>query len=260
MFEQALLTNPARTCRVWTVLASFLLQIAGLGVLVLIPLIATDKLPVARLTEALFAPSLPPVGGPAKPESVQVIAAERLETATKPKPFTAPAEVPREIAIIVDPPQQQTSAAPGPAGPYIPGLPAELGANTSAAQLMAQIIRTAPPPAAERPRIVAAQPAQPKPVEQLRVGGDVQEAKLTHKVIPVYPRLAVVARISGTVTLSAIIGADGRIRELRAVSGHPILIPAALEAVRQWTYSPTLLNGAPVEVITTIDVKFRFGL
>lgn len=260
MFEQALLTKPARTCRAWTVFASFLLQTSGLGVLILVPLIATDTLPVSRLTETLFAPPLPPVGGQTKPEAIQVIAAERVETSNIPRPFTAPPAVPREIAMITDPPRQQTSAAPGPPRPYTPGLPDELGANTSAAQLMAQIIRVAPPAPAERPRAAAAEGPQPKPVPQVRVGGDVQEAKLIGRVIPVYPRLAVAARISGTVTLSAIIGADGRIRELRAVSGHPVLIPAALDAVRQWTYSPTLLNGVPVEVITTIDVNFRLGL
>ncbi len=125
---------------------------------------------------------------------------------------------------------------------------------------MAHIVRVAPPAPAERPRAAVAEEPPSKPVQQVRVGGDVQEAKPINRVIPVYPRIAVAARISGTVTLSAIIGVDGRIRELHAVSGHPVLVPAALDAVRQWTYSPTLLNGVPVEAITSIDVHFRLGL
>jgi len=81
-------------------------------------------------------------------------------------------------------------------------------------------------------------------------------AKLIHQVTPVYPPLARQARIEGTVQLQAFIGRDGRIRDLRVTSGHPLLIPAAVEAVRQWVYRPTTLNGSPVEVLTTVDVNF----
>jgi protein TonB len=87
----------------------------------------------------------------------------------------------------------------------------------------------------------------------------VQEGKLVLRVTPVYPRLAVIARISGTVTLAAVIGTDGRVRELRVLSGHPLLRGAAVDAVRQWVYLPTLLNSDPVEVDTSIVVTFTLG-
>jgi protein TonB len=87
----------------------------------------------------------------------------------------------------------------------------------------------------------------------------VQAAKLTRQVKPVYPPLAVQARISGTVRLAAVIGRDGSIQNLRVVSGHPLLTAAALDAVRQWRYLATLLNGEPMEVITQIDVNFTLG-
>jgi protein TonB len=76
-------------------------------------------------------------------------------------------------------------------------------------------------------------------------------------VEPRYPQPAIMARISGPVQLEGIIGTDGRIRDLHALSGNPVLVPAALEAVRQWVYEPTLLNGKPVEVIAPITVIFR---
>jgi protein TonB len=75
----------------------------------------------------------------------------------------------------------------------------------------------------------------------------------------VYPPLARQARIQGTVRLEAVINKEGHIEELSVVSGHPLLIQAALDAVSQWQYQPTLLNGVAVEVITTIDVNFTMG-
>ena len=74
---------------------------------------------------------------------------------------------------------------------------------------------------------------------------------------PVYPRLAIIAHIQGTVTLQAILGTDGRVRDLKVMSGNPTLVPAALEAVRAWRYQPTLLNSEPAEVLTEIDVVFK---
>jgi TonB family protein len=84
----------------------------------------------------------------------------------------------------------------------------------------------------------------------------VQAARILNRVQPVYPPLARQTRISGTVRLHAIIGKDGTIQSLEVMSGHPLLQQAALDAVRQWRYQPTLLNGEPVDVDTTIDVIF----
>lgn len=89
-----------------------------------------------------------------------------------------------------------------------------------------------------------------------RVGGDVQAAKLIHQVRPAYPPLAKQTRIQGTVRLQAVIARDGSIQNLVLASGHPLLVPSAMEAVRQWRYRPTTLNGETVEVLTQIDVNF----
>lgn len=105
---------------------------------------------------------------------------------------------------------------------------------------------------------------EPTPVggdrpKRIRVGGNVQAQNVVEKTPPVYPPLAKQARIQGVVTLTATIGADGRVKNLEVTSGHPLLVPASLEAVRQWVYKPTLLNGEPVEVITQIDVNFTLA-
>jgi protein TonB len=95
--------------------------------------------------------------------------------------------------------------------------------------------------------------------QRIRVGGNVQQANLIRKVQPVYPPLAKQARIQGVVRLNAIIGKDGTIQNLQLVSGHPMLVQSATEAVKQWVYKPTLLNDEPVEVITQIDVNFTLS-
>jgi TonB family protein len=95
--------------------------------------------------------------------------------------------------------------------------------------------------------------------QRIRVGGNVQEVNLISKVSPVYPPLAKQARIQGVVHLTAIIGRDGAVQNLEVISGHPLLVPPAIDAVKQWIYKPTLLNGNPVEVITQIDVNFTLA-
>jgi len=93
----------------------------------------------------------------------------------------------------------------------------------------------------------------------IRVGGNVQAARIINRVQPAYPEKARKDGITGTVRLHVILAKDGTMKELELVSGHPLLAQAALDAVRQWRYQPTLLNGSPVEVDTTIDVIFALN-
>jgi TonB family protein len=111
----------------------------------------------------------------------------------------------------------------------------------------------------KRPPAVAPLPQAPTP-QRIRVGGNVQAANLIRTVKPTYPPLAKQSRIQGTVHFTAIIGKDGTIQNLQLVSGHPFLVEAAAEAVKQWVYRPTLMNGEPVEVITQIDVNFTLSM
>jgi len=97
------------------------------------------------------------------------------------------------------------------------------------------------------------------PPSRIRVGGNVQQTKLVSQPQPVYPPLAKQAKIQGVVKLSATIAKDGTMQHLEVISGHPLLIMAAMEAVKQWVYQTTLLNGQPVEVMTEIDVNFTLS-
>jgi TonB family protein len=106
-----------------------------------------------------------------------------------------------------------------------------------------------PPPSAD---------SQPGP-QRIRVGGNMQALKLVSQAKTVYPPLAKQSRVEGIVSLNAVIGKDGTMQNLTVISGHPLLVPAALESVQQWTYQPTLLNGAPIEVVTQIDVNFTLA-
>lgn len=95
--------------------------------------------------------------------------------------------------------------------------------------------------------------------KRLRVASELQQAKLVTSPMPVYPVLARRGRVEGTVRLTATISKDGTVEKVETVSGHAILEQAAVEAVRRWKYRPTVLNGEPVEVVTTIDVVFKLS-
>jgi protein TonB len=94
---------------------------------------------------------------------------------------------------------------------------------------------------------------------QITVDRQIQAAKLIRQVRPTYPPLAKQARVQGTVELSAVIAKDGTVQQLHVMLGHPLLVQAALQAVEQWVYAPTLINGEPMLVLTTIDVNFTLA-
>lgn len=109
------------------------------------------------------------------------------------------------------------------------------------------------------PLQAAAQESQQDTPKRIRVGGNVQAAKLIRKVTPKYPPQAKADRIQGKVELAVVIGADGAVKTVEVISGHPDLVDAAVEAVKQWVYETTLLNGQPVEVQTQVDVNFTLA-
>ena len=131
-----------------------------------------------------------------------------------------------------------------------PALAAENGAYVGVEggdALGGGIMNTAPPP-----------PPKAAP-SRIKVGGQVQAANLLHQVLPTYPAIAKTAHVSGTVTLHAIISKDGSIEKLEYVSGPALLMSSAMTAVKDWKYKPTMLNGQPVEVDTTVQVVFSLG-
>jgi len=153
--------------------------------------------------------------------------------------LTQPRAIPKEVAVFKEaelPPDVITNTN---TGGVFGGLPGQ-GIISAAAPV-------APPP----PK--AATPAR------IKQGGNVTAASILSQTRPVYPPLARQARIQGNVVLHAIIDKEGKVAQLEVVSGHPLLVQAALDAVKQWRYKPTQLNGDPVEVDTTITVTFTMG-
>jgi protein TonB len=240
MFEQSILIErPTKTG--WSVLLSLIFQLLTVTILVLLPLVFTDHLSPFQWSNILTAP--PP---PLPPRLQASRSAPSVSTA--PRIFTAPVRVPDRISTAADP-------APQPSLDVV-GVPYSTGVLNATIGAIGDIIRTTapPPPPPAPPRV-----AEPTVTKPLSVSGGVQNARLIRKIVPPYPALARQARISGTVRLIGIIGKDGTIRNLQLVSGHPLLIEAALQAVRQWIYQPTLLTGQPVEVIAPIDVIFTLS-
>jgi protein TonB len=150
--------------------------------------------------------------------------------------------IPKELKVIKE------EAEPDMGAGMIGGVPGGVAGGSSGGVLGGVIggAGNAPPPPKVTPKRVT-------------VGGNVQAARLVNRVQPIYPPLARQTRISGTVKLHAIIGKNGAVEQLQVVSGHPLLVQSALDAVRQWRYQPTLLNGDPVEVDTEIDVIFSLA-
>jgi protein TonB len=245
MFEDSLLDSNGlgKTKKPATFAISFLLQSTVLALVAAIPLIYAEPLPARVLMTFLIAPPSPPPP-PAPPAEVRPV---RVIVKARPQPavMTEPTAIPSHVATVIDPPT--------PPGLFtgVVSVPGGTG-DPEAKNFFVNLITTPPPPPPPPPQ----PPAQQDPV---RVSTGVAAAKLISQAQPAYPPLARQARIQGTVRLEAVISRDGAIENLTVISGHPLLIPAALEAVRQWRYRPTLLNGAPVEVITTVDVDFTLG-
>jgi protein TonB len=238
MFEQSILVRQ-RTSKPWSVLLSLAAELAGIGLLVVLPLIWAEHLPAFGLTKIAVWLAPAPTPLPVHPTP----AGPRAKPSPFPKGVIAPSAVPNHINFFNDPPPQSTGFEPFVNSGPINGIP--IG------DLLAQTLR---PP--ERP-LVKNPPTVTRPAEPILIRvSHLDPAKLLYKVIPVYPSPARAARISGTVYLLGVIGADGSIQSLRVLGGHPFLVKAAVDAVRQWRYKPTILNGQAVEVEAPIDVTF----
>ena len=164
-----------------------------------------------------------------------------------PNQFVAPTEIPKEIPPPVDeaPVIGVSNIVGGIPGGISGGVPGGVPGGVVGG-LLGSVAPVAPPP-------------PPKPVkrEPIRVGGNVQESKLIRRVDPVYPELAKRARVEGRVILIVTVDEEGRVADIKLSQGHPLLNEAAISAVKQWRYSPTLLNGEPVPVTATVTVFFN---
>jgi protein TonB len=213
---------------------AYMVEVMVIGVMVIIPLIHSEALPKASLGLVTISPPPPAPPPAAAPRvAVQKISVEDLEK--------EPPVIPKAIANFKHQPAPPSNGI-GVVG-SVPGVPG--GGPDGVISTLIGVTAAPPPP-----------PAKPHTPGRIKVGGIVEEANLIYGPKPDYPQLARMARIQGIVRLQALIATDGTIKGLKVMSGHPLLVKAALDAVERWRYQPTLLNGQPVEVETEIDVNF----
>ena len=243
MFEQTFLEQGEAARRPWPVAFSFAAQAAVTAGILLIPLIHTAEIAFRPAPIILYAPPrpVPPPPVVIHTSNAPAAPAQMLRQVFRPV-FTAPTHIPATISMTPDP---------------FPSV--DLPISTAVGSVTA--LPFGPPSIGieNKPTAVQTRPVPTAPKQPIRVSNGVQAAKLLLQPKPLYPPLARSARISGTVHLQAIIGRDGTIRNLQLVGGPPLLIAAALDAVRRWVYQPTLLNGEPVEVFTEIEVNFTLN-
>jgi protein TonB len=249
MLESSLFESRDRkkTRKPQTVAVSIFLHVLTGAVLVLIPLLQTQALTIPAVDASLFLPRMEP-----PPDSVPVFSAQppaqTPPQTADPIAFTAPTNIPAQIKYVVEAPPSGPVSLPFSSGTGPGSALGNLG-NTPIAFAAPAMQPPSPPPP----------PPPPMPItntQPVRRGGTVQAANLIHQVKPDYPPIARLTRTQGVVVLEAVISKDGSIDRLRVVSGPPVLIQAALDAVKQWKYRPTMLNSEPVEVITTVTVTF----
>jgi protein TonB len=241
MFEDSLIEsgNRFKTKRLSTTIFSFTLQFLLICILILIPLIYTDALPKTQLMTFLVAPPPPPP--PPPPPAVATVKVVKAVSEMVNNQLRAPSRIPKTVQMIKEeesPPDLGGSGVPG-------GIPG--GYGSSSGGVIGGIVNS-----------TAAIPKQVVP-QRIRVSSGVSTGLLIRKVTPNYPPLAKQARIQGAVVLQAEISKEGTIQNLQLISGHPMLAPAAIEAVRQWRYKPYLLNGEPVAVETQVVVNFSLS-
>jgi protein TonB len=208
------------------------------ALLIVVPILTSQEMPdPASVVRAFFVePSAPPPPPPPPPPpsaARPVVTRPVVSAPTEPGKFMAPVEIPDEI-------QPETSMDLGIEG----GVPGGVEGGVAGGVVGG---------------VVGGLGEAPPPVAAVRVGGQIKEPKKLKHVAPVYPPIARQARVQGQVVLECTISPQGRVTDVRLVRGIPLLDASAIEAVKQWVYTPTLLNGVPVPVIMTVTVNFRIS-
>ena len=227
-----------KTSQSYTLPVSIAIHLLVLFLVIIVPLLTSEELPEpTSVVKAFFVePAAPPPPPPPPPPP-----APKAPTQMKPMPtppptenkFQAPIETPEEIK-----PEQglDLGVEGGVAGGVEGGVPGGVVGG-----------------------VVGGLPEAPPPPQAVRVGGQIKEPKKLKNINPVYPDIAKQARVQGVVILECTISPQGKVTDVKVLRGIPLLDAAAIEAVKQWVYSPTLLNGVPVPVIMTVTVNFRLS-
>ncbi len=248
IFSDSLLEfGPQRKRKVFATTTSFIVNCLVICLMLAVPLMFTEELPKAQLLTFLVSPPPPPPPPPPAAAEVQRVIRQVQTDVLNNGELRTPTKIPQKIQMIKEeeapPPMPASGGVVGGVPGGIPGgqLNGVIGSVISSSSMAAV------------PKFVPATP------QRIRISGGVIRGMLIQRIEPTYPPIARQARIQGNVVLSAIIDTKGQIQNLQLVSGHPMLVPEAISAVRQWRYKPYLLNGQPVEVETTITVIFTLS-
>jgi periplasmic protein TonB len=250
LFADSLLDSgdQERNRRRFATALSFTFQCMLIGVLLIVPLMFTEALPKQQLLTFLVAPLPPPPPPPPAAEAVVKVVREIQSDLLTSGQLRTPSQIPEKVQMI----REEEAPPPLPAmGGVVGGVPGGIPGGQLGGVIGGIVSQTSS--LAAVPKLALAQP------KRVRISQGVTKGLLIQKIEPKYPSLALQAHIWGQVVLRAIIGKDGDIKELVLVSGHPLLAPAAIEAVRQWHYRAYLLNGEPVEVETIVTVNFQIS-
>jgi protein TonB len=251
-----------------TLPVSIAVHVVVLAAVVVVPLMSWGELPEpdqgavrAFFVESAPAPP-PPPPPPAPPKAAMKPRVERpqmkVQTPTEVPKFTAPVEVPPKIEDPgVDLGGSDLGVAGGEAGGVAGGVVGGVQGGVEGGVVGGVLGGVPEPQALPPPPPPTTQPAAPK--GPVRVGGQIREPSKVRNVPPSYPEIAKQARVQGVVVLEAVISPSGEVTNVRVLRGVPLLNDAALQAVRQWRYTPTMLNGQPVSVVMTVTVNFRLG-
>ena len=244
MFEDSLIESGNRfkaQRRFSTTVLSFVLQVGLICILILIPLIYTDALPKQQLMTFLVAPPPPPP--PPPPPAAAPVKVVKIQSEMTNGQLRTPTKIPQKIQMIKEEEAPPDLGGAGVVGGVPGGVPGGSSGGVIGGILSSQPVAV--------PKVAAPQ--------RVRVSQGVSAGLLIKKVQPNYPPLARQARIQGQVVLQAEISKEGTIQNLQLISGHAMLAPAAIEAVKQWRYKPYLLNGEPVAVDTQVIVNFSLS-
>jgi protein TonB len=226
---------------------SLAVNAALIGAPILAALFVTDTIDLKQLQSVLLIAPPPPPPPPPPAAAVQVVKVKPMAKLLDAGKLMAPRAIPKDIKIIKEEDQPPDAGMGGVAG----GVPGGVAGGSMGGVLGGVIggsvtsVPLAPPP--------------PKPKAPVRVGGRVKEPRLISRVDPVYPPLAKQTHMQGTVVIDAILDEKGDVIEMKVLSGPPLLIQAAVDAVRRWKYQPTFLNDQPVQVQLNVTVTFRLS-
>ena len=253
MFEQATLASGPAGKRVLTTLLGLTSQVFLVGTAVLAPMVWPQVMPKTQLLTIL-----PPVPQGTRPEEKKPPGQTATVRHTRPIRELAtiyqPTKYPDKAILIEDLEQPEGPRVPGGTGVGSPtGVP---GAPLLDIIIPNTRVPDPPKPPAKPPATAA---PTPKTVERFAPGGMVRMGKLLHRVDPEYPVLAKATHVSGTVVLECVVGTDGRMLEVQYKSGNPLLMRAAVDAVRQWVYEPSQLNGKLIEILANITITFKLN-